>query len=66
MMSKDERVYTNMSGLAVRGLQRLARDRDIFVRESPKDRGGYTVITTGRSSKKGGWAPKRQAEKLSA
>lgn len=62
-MSKDERVYTNVSGLAVKGLQRLARDRDIFVRES--ERGGYTVITkSGRIGK--GWAKSHKGERLRA
>jgi hypothetical protein len=61
-MSSDERVYTHMSGLAVKGLQRLARDREIFVRDEV---GGFTVVTKGASHKRG-WAEKRHLEKLSA
>jgi hypothetical protein len=47
MMSSDERVYTKMSGMAVKGLQRIARDRVIYVRESSSEHGGYTVVTKG-------------------
>jgi hypothetical protein len=39
----DERVYTRMSGLAVKGLQRLVPDREIYVRDEAS--GGFTVIT---------------------
>ena len=39
---EGDRVYTRMSGLAVKGLQRLVRDRKIYVRD---DRYGFTVIT---------------------
>ena len=66
MMSKDEKVYTNMSGLAVKGLQRLARDRDIFVRESTSERGGYTVITKSGRIRSKDWAKKSSRQRLSA
>lgn len=66
-MSSDERVYTRMSGMAVKGLQRIVRDRSIYVRESATERGGYTVVTKGALGKtKSGWAAKRKLERLSA
>lgn len=64
-MMTNERVYTRMSGQAVKGLQRLVRDREIYVRDEIS--GGFTVITKGRHTKtKSGWAPKRKLERLSA
>ena len=63
-MTHDERVYTRMSAQAVKGLQRLVRDRKIYVRD---DREGFTVITKGAdASRKSGWAKKRNLERLSA
>ena len=46
----DERVYTYVSGKAVKGLQRLTPNREVYVRESPSAR-GYTVVT--RDAKSG-------------
>lgn len=44
----DERVYTRLSGRAVKGLLRIVRDRKIYVRD---DAEGFTVITKhGQSS----------------
>jgi hypothetical protein len=64
-MMTDERVYTRMSGLAVKGLQRLVRDREIYVRDEGS--AGFTVITKGSHHKaKGGWSTKRKLERLSA
>jgi len=57
---ENERVYTRMSGQAVKGLQRIVRDRKIYVRESASERGGYTVITKGKTAKE------KRYEKLSA
>ncbi len=46
-MSNDVRIYFRMSGLAVKGLQRLVGGRrDIFVRD---DIHGFTVVTRPRS-----------------
>ncbi|WP_296719662.1 hypothetical protein [Erythrobacter sp.] len=44
----DKRIYTHVSGKAVLGLQRLVRDREIFVK--PTD-DGYTVVTASREKK---------------
>jgi hypothetical protein len=44
----SKRVYTHMSELAVRGLERLAADRKVKVIASPS--GGFTAITEGRKS----------------
>ena len=64
-MMTDERVYTRMSGLAVKGLQRLVRDRQIYVRDEVS--GGFTVITKGgRAKAKNGAALKIKSERLSA
>jgi hypothetical protein len=61
---EGERVYTRMSGQAVKGLQRLVRGRKIYVRD---DRDGFTVITKDLHARvKPGWAAKRKMEKLSA
>jgi hypothetical protein len=50
----DKRVYTRMSGLAVKGLQRLVPDREIYVRDEAS--GGFTVITkNGHSERTHGW-----------
>ena len=46
----DERVYTYVSGKALKGLQRLVPNRDVYIKESPSAR-GYTVVT--RDSKSG-------------
>lgn len=43
-----KRVYTHMSELAVRGLERLATDRKVKIIASPA--GGFTAITEGRKS----------------
>jgi hypothetical protein len=51
----DERVYTRMSGQAVKGLQRLIRDREIYVRDEAS--GGFTVVTKSGHTKRS-WAPK--------
>jgi hypothetical protein len=60
-----ERVYTRMSGQAVKGLQRLARNREIYVRDEVSGR--FTVITkNGHSKSKHGWPSKRPVERLSA
>lgn len=48
MADKRERVYTYVSGKAVKGLQRLAPHRELYVKESPSAR-GYTVITKDRA-----------------
>lgn len=40
----EKRVYTAVSGKAVKGLQRLVRNRELYVSAVPSDR-GYTVIT---------------------
>jgi hypothetical protein len=45
----DKRVYTFVSGKAVKGLQRLVRNRDVYVSATPSDR-GYTVLTTPRDN----------------
>lgn len=45
----DKRVYTHMSGLAVRGLQRLAKDREVFIKPTAD---GYTVVTASRGKKR--------------
>lgn len=60
----DERVYTRMSGQAVKGLQRLVRGREIYVRDEVS--GGFTVITKSSRSKNQGRAGKRTLERLSA
>lgn len=44
----DERIYTHMSGKAVKGLTRLVRNRDVYVKPSAH---GYTVVT--KSGKNG-------------
>lgn len=59
----DERVYTRMSGQAVKGLQRIARGREIYVRDEVS--GGFTVVTKSSAHKKG-WAAKRKLERISA
>lgn len=38
----DKRVYTHVSRKAVRGLQRIVRGREVFVKPTED---GYTVIT---------------------
>ena len=61
----EERVYTRMSGQAVKGLKRLARDREIYVRDEVS--GGFTVVTKGgEKATKRGWSVKRKLERLSA
>ena len=57
----DKRVYTSVSGKAVKGLQRLVRGREVYVSMAPSDR-GYTVVTTSTGMK----PSKESAAKLSA
>ena len=40
----DERIYTYVSGKALKGLQRLVPNRDVYMKESASGR-GYTVVT---------------------
>jgi hypothetical protein len=40
----DERVYTYVSGKALRGLQRLVPSREVYFKESASAK-GYTVVT---------------------
>lgn len=58
----EKRVYTFVSGKAVKGLQRIARNRDVYVSTSPSDR-GYTVIT---ASPKRLHEPREKQEKIHA
>lgn len=57
----DKRVYTSVSGKAVKGLQRLVREREVYVSMAPSER-GYTVVTTAAGMK----VSKEPAAKLSA
>ena len=41
----DKRIYTHVSEKAVKGLQRIARDREVFVQPTAD---GYTVVTASR------------------
>lgn len=59
----DERVYTRLSGLAVKGLLRIVRDRKVYVRD---DREGFTVITKDGHRSRSSWPAKRHTERLSA
>lgn len=44
----DRRIYTHVSGKAVKGLQRLVKNREVFVKPTAD---GYTVITASRTEK---------------
>lgn len=44
----DKRIYTHVSGKAVKGLQRLVRNREVYVKPTAD---GYTVITASKDKK---------------
>lgn len=41
----DKRIYTHVSEKAVKGLQRIARNREVFVQPTAD---GYNVVTASR------------------
>lgn len=57
-------IYTNMSELAVRGLERLAADRKLKVIAAPS--GGFTVITEGRGADDAARAAAARRERMTA
>lgn len=59
-----KRVYTHMSEMAVRGLERLASDRKVKVLASPA--GGFTAITEGRKSDRSARAVQRRERSVAA
>lgn len=45
----EMRIYTHVSGKAVKGMKRLFKGRDIYISPSTSS-GGYTVLTKPRKS----------------
>ena len=62
MQMDDTRVYTHVSGKALKGMQQLFKDREIYISANVTAQ-GYTVMT---APKKGGHSPFRKTKKAAA